>query len=228
MAPNCDIKDCGLPVDADGNSRENLSQKIYADLRLRLIVGDLAPDDTLSIRTLAEDFNVSAMPVREALKRLEFEKALAGSAKRAYRVPAILPEDASNLFFVRATLEGAAAELAIDHLTPGDLKRLRAFSDAMDAAWEKNDARSFLLNNFKFHSMIYRSSGNPDLSELAETLYARSGPWLGKAIRELSDKADWANEHHHILLAIEVGDRARVRKLIEEDVNWGTAFFRRM
>ncbi|MCB2136421.1 MAG: GntR family transcriptional regulator [Rhodobacteraceae bacterium] len=215
-------------MDADGNSRENLSQKIYADLRLRLIVGDLAPDDTLSIRTLAEDFNVSTMPVREALKRLEFEKALAGSAKRAYRVPAILPEAASNLFFVRATLEGAAAELAINHLTQGDLKHLRDYSDAMDAAWEKGDARSFLLNNFKFHSMIYRSSGNPDLSELAETLYARSGPWLGKAIRELADKADWANEHHDILLAIDVGDRARVRKLIEEDVNWGTAFFRRM
>lgn len=215
-------------MDSDGTSKENLSQKIYADLRLRLIVGDLAPDDTLSIRTLAEDFDVSAMPVREALKRLEFEKALSGSAKRAYRVPVILPEAASNLFFVRATLEGAAAALAVDHLTPGDLKRLSGYSDAMDAAWEDGDARSFLLNNFKFHSLIYRSSCNPDLSELAETLYARSGPWLGKAIRELADKADWANEHQVILSAIEARDGARVRKLIEEDVNWGTAFFRRM
>lgn len=59
----------------------------------------------------------------------------------------------------------------------------------MDAAWENGDARTFLLNNFRFHSLIYwKCCGNQDLSELAEILYARSGPWLGKAIRELADK----------------------------------------
>src|SRR5690606_11587050 len=71
------------------NAKTNLSEKIYLDLRLRLIVGDLAPGTSLSIRTLAEEANLSAMPVREALKRLENEKALSGSAKRAYRVPAV-------------------------------------------------------------------------------------------------------------------------------------------
>lgn len=208
-------------------ARANLSEDIYADLRLRLIVGDLAPDDTLSIRTLAEEFAVSAMPVREALKRLEHEKALSGSAKRAYRVPAITSDMASDLFFLRATLEGVAAELATDRLSKADLKQLRGYANAMDKAWADADARSFLLNNFKFHSRIYRSCGNHDLGELAEALYARSGPWLGKAIRMLSDKADWANEHHDIIDALEAGDKPKVRRLIESDVNWGTAFFRR-
>ncbi|MEI2805678.1 MULTISPECIES: GntR family transcriptional regulator [Paracoccaceae] len=208
------------------NAKANLSEKIYLDLRLRLIVGDLAPGTALSIRTLAEEANVSAMPVREALKRLENEKALTGSAKRAYRVPAVTPDVASDLFFLRATLEGAAAELAMGRLTKADLKQLRDFSRAMDAAWENGDARTFLLNNFRFHSLIYWSCGNQDLSELAEILYARSGPWLGKAIRELADKSDWANEHHDIIDAFDAGDKVRVRRLIESDVNWGTALFR--
>jgi len=215
-------------VDVDRNTKENLGQKIYDDLRLRLIVGDLGPDDTLSIRTLAEEFGVSAMPVREALKRLEFEKALTGSAKRAYRVPVITPKAAADLFFVRATLEGAAAELAVGRLTQADRNRLAVYSDAMDAAWENGSVRDFLLNNFRFHSLFYRGSGNLDLGELAETLYARSGPWLARAIRDLSDKADWASDHHDIIRACEAGDSARARQLIEEDVNWGTAFFRRM
>lgn len=207
-------------------TKGNLSEKIYEDLKLRLIVGDLAPGTALSIRTLAEEANLSAMPVREALKRLENEKALSGSAKRAYRVPSVTPDVASDLFFLRATLEGAAAELAMDRLTKADLKQLRSFSNAMDAAWKTGDARSFLLNNFRFHSLIYWSCGNQDLSELAESLYVRSGPWLGKAIRELSDTADWANEHHDIIDAFSKGEKQRVRQLIESDVNWGTALFR--
>ncbi|MFS4583653.1 GntR family transcriptional regulator [Phaeobacter sp. C3_T13_0] len=203
----------------------NLGEKIYEDLRLRLIVGDLAPDDRLSIRKLADEFNVSTMPVREALKRLETEKALVGSAKRAYRVPDISAEDAEDLFFVRATLEGAGAERAISFLTSADLERLRRYASKMDDAWSRFDAHDFLLNNFHFHSLIYQSTRNSDLSEIAETLYARSGPWLGRAIREFAEQKDWANEHHDIIDAFEAGDAKRVRELIESDVNWGSTYF---
>jgi len=206
--------------------KNNLSEKIYQDLRLRLIVGDLKPNDSLTIRTLAEEFGVSTMPVREALKRLETEKALRGAAKRAYRVPDISAEEASNVLFVRATLEGAGAVQAIRYLTASDFKRLREFSFAMDRSWEKLDAHNFLLNNFQFHSLIYRSTRNSDLSEIAEALYTRSGPWLGRAIREFANKQDWANEHHDIVDAFEAGDAARVQKLIEADVNWGATYFR--
>lgn len=204
----------------------NLSQSIYQALRSRLIVGDLSPNDSLSIRTLAEEFGVSTMPVREALKRLEVEKALTGSAKRAYRVPDISLHEAADIIFVRATLEGAGAALATDYLKAPDIERLRHYSNAMDDAWAQLDAHGFLLNNFHFHSLIYRSTHNVDLSEIAEALYARSGPWLGKAIREFAKAEDWANDHHDIVDAIEAGDKAHVRKLIEADVTWGITYFK--
>ena len=54
----------------------NLSAKVYADLRLKLIIGDLKPGETLSIRTLAEEYDHGSMPVREALRQLSFEGAL--------------------------------------------------------------------------------------------------------------------------------------------------------
>lgn len=203
----------------------NLSQSVYNELRTRLIVGDLAPGDSLSIRTLAEEFGVSAMPVREALKRLETEGALAGSAKKAYRVPDLTTCEATNIIFVRATLEGAGAALATDYLKAQDIKQLRQYAVAMDKAWKTLDAHGFLQNNFQFHSLIYRSTRNSDLSEIAEALYVRSGPWLGKAIREIAKPEDWANEHHDIVDAIEARDKARVRSLIEADVSWGTTFF---
>lgn len=204
----------------------NLGEKIYEVLRLKLIVGDYAPDDSLSIRRLAEEFGVSMTPVREALKRLETEKALVGSAKRAYRVPDMTIEEAENVFFVRATLEGAGAERAMAFLTAPELKRLRRYALKMGEAWTRLDAHDFLLNNFHFHALIYRSTRNSDLSEIAETLYARSGPWLGRAIRKFATEQDWANDHHDIVDAFEAGDAKRVRRLIEADVNWGSTYFR--
>ena len=47
---------------------ENLSQRVYEVIRQKLILGELKPGAPLSIRTLAEEFGVSAMPVREALR----------------------------------------------------------------------------------------------------------------------------------------------------------------
>ena len=203
----------------------NLSQFIYQQLRRRLIVGDLSPNDSLSIRTLAKNFGVSTMPVREALKRLETENALTGSAKRAYRVPDISSKEAANIIFVRATLEGAGTGLAIKHIRAPEIERLRQFSNAMDAALKQRDAHGFLLNNFYFHSLIYRSTHNTDLSEIVDALYARSGPWLGKAIREVAKIEDWVTEHHDIVNAIEARDAPRVRALIEADAAWGITYF---
>jgi Bacterial regulatory proteins, gntR family len=61
------------------------------------------------IGEIAQPGGVSAMPVREALKRLEAEKALTGAAKRAYRVADMTPARAADLFHIQSILEGAAA-----------------------------------------------------------------------------------------------------------------------
>ncbi len=100
------------------SSTLNLSSKVYADLRLKLILGNLKPGQTLSIRTLAEAYDHGSMPVREALRQLSSEGALVGEAKKAYRVPDLSANEATKLFYVRAALEGASAEIAAKTVRP--------------------------------------------------------------------------------------------------------------
>ncbi len=203
------------------SNKNNLSTVIYEDLRSQLIVGKMEPGDTLSIRTLAEQYKVSTMPIREALKRLEAEKALAGAAKKAYRVPEVSTGDAASLFFIRSVLEGAAAQIAAANMNSQDIDMARRFTMMMDAAWKQGDAQRFLENNFAFHSLIYRAANNPDLSSIVEGLYARSGPLLGKAIRHLSNVADWETNHYKIIDALKGRNGAQARRLMEEDIKWG-------
>lgn len=54
---------------------------------------------------------------------------------RAYRVPAVSPADVADVFFVRATLEGVGAMLAIDHLTPAHLGRFLMLLPPRQPVW---------------------------------------------------------------------------------------------
>ena len=207
-------------------STPNLSSKVYADLRLKLIIGDLKPGQTLSIRTLAEAYDHGSMPVREALRQLSSEGALVGEAKKAYRVPDLSANEAAKLFYVRAALEGASAEIAAKTVEPKDIKHLRQLSIKMDEAWEVNNAGSFLENNFLFHSYIYAMAKNSVLEKMAENLYIRTGPWLAKGIQDnLSKPNAWEASHDGIIDALALGDSAEARRLIEADSGWGKQLY---
>ena len=60
---------------------------------------------------------------------------MVGEAKKAYRVPDLSANEATKLFYVRAALEGASAEIAAKTVRPKDIKHLRQLSTKMDEAW---------------------------------------------------------------------------------------------
>ncbi|MEP3920732.1 GntR family transcriptional regulator [Ascidiaceihabitans sp.] len=216
------------PESTGDDLSENLSSKIYSGLRMELIVGDLKPAAKLSIRKLAEKFGVSAMPVREALRQLATEHALIGAKKKAYRVPDLRSAEASNLFFVRAVLEGAAAEIAAQRVNNQDLEILERFANEMEIAWKKQDASSFLASNFRLHSHVYSLTGNHALQSMIESLYVRTGPWLAHGIVNLVNPDNWMGEHLEIIDALRRRDGAAARRLMEEDAEWGVHLYNRI
>ncbi len=212
------------PAQGKGIS-ENLSAIIYSKLKMELTVGSLRPGESLSIRTLADEYGVSAMPVREALRQLATEDLLIGAAKKAYRVPELTAKGSANLFFLRAVLEGAAVETAMPNIREGDLKALTAFTDEMEKATESGNAHKMLLTNFWFHDRIYSLAGNSALQSMIYNLYAQTGPLLAHVIINLVGTEDWTADHAKIIDALRTQDRAEARRLIEEDAQWGMRFY---
>ena len=209
-------------------STKNLSSQIYTDLRMQLIVGDLRPAESLSIRTLAEEYDVSAMPVREALRQLASEDALIGAAKKAYRVPDLSHSQAADLFFLRAVLEGAAAEIAATIIKDSDINYLNRLVKDMDVTWERRDSSAFLLANFQFHGHIFSMTGNNALQSMIESLYVRTGPWLAYGIVSLVNPDNWLGEHPEIIDALIEGNGAEARRLMEKDALWGMQLYQRL
>lgn len=120
---------------------ESLNASVYADLRVKLITGVLKPAEAVSIRKLAKSYGVSTMPVREALRQLASEGALNSAARKTFRVPDLTTKEASNLFFVRGVLEGAAAEIASQRVTTKTLSLLEKFVEKTHRFLEARDAQ---------------------------------------------------------------------------------------
>lgn len=209
------------PLDPD-----TLNASVYADLRVKLITGQLKPSETVSVRKLAELYGVSTMPVREALRQLASEGALKSAARKAYRVPDLTAKEASDLFFVRGVLEGAAAEIAAQRITERTLSEMEIAVGKTFACLEKRDALGVLLANYEFHSAIYQCIDNSALALSIDRLYVQTGPWLAHGIVNLVDADNWLGEHGLIIEALRRGESKTARRLIEEDAFWGVDLYR--
>ncbi len=203
-----------------------LNDQIYQGLKWALIVGDYAPGDTISIRKCAQEFDVSMMPVREALKRLASERALRSEAKRSFQVERMEPKRISNLLFLRSTLEGVATELATPRMTPAEIDRIEELAIQMDRDVEGQDLKGYLARNYSFHFSIYSGSDNADLVLLIEGLWAQTGPFIAAGARSSEISGDWRKTHREIVKAIRVRDGALARRHMETDIGWGIALYR--
>src|SRR5918998_3634571 len=107
---------------------------VHEELRARLLRGDLRPGDKVPIATLARELGVSAIPVREGVKRLEAEGLLSFETHKGAVVPRLDAAAIEETFAIRAELEGLAVRRAAATLTPERLDELRAILDGMARA----------------------------------------------------------------------------------------------
>ena len=82
-----------------------VQQRVYEHLRTDIMLGRIAPGEPLTIRGLAEKLGVSAMPAREALRRLAAEQAVELLGNRRIRIPVMSMERFDDLLAARIALE---------------------------------------------------------------------------------------------------------------------------
>lgn len=204
---------------------EPLNEQVYQQLKWALMVGDYLPGSKLSIRSVAAGMGISTMPVREALKRLVSERALKSSANRSFQVDRLAPKRVSDLFFLRACLEGIATELATPLLTGAQIDRLDELAVLTSDDVDEHNMDHYLVHNYSFHFTIYTAAGNSELVSIIEGLWAQTGPYLRAGRDHRLTSLDWQQMHAPIARAIRVRDASGARTLIERDISWGTEVY---
>lgn len=195
---------------------------VYQRLRDHLMRGDYTAGTVLGIQELADAFGTSAMPVREALRRLAAQRALEPMKSRSMRVPILSVEHLQDIRRARVLVEGAATAWAVERMDAAQLAVLRRLAGRIGQSLARPDALSeWVKSNQSFHFMIYRACGSESLLAMIESLWLQSGPCL-RAARALMrpDERPPMELHAVIVEAIERRDAQGARDALERDICW--------
>jgi DNA-binding GntR family transcriptional regulator len=144
-------------------NRHYLHEEVIGQLRELILSGELEPRSRVNESQLCQRFDISRTPLREAIKLLAAEGLLDLVPNRGARVAAISAAEIDEVLAVVAALEGAAGELACDHVSDQEIAALQVLQRQMEDAWREQDAPSYFAINRKVHEMIMGASRNAAL-----------------------------------------------------------------
>lgn len=158
-------------VSLDGDWAEGLQKaRLYEQILLDIILGELAPMSLLDERALAARYAGGVAGVREALGRL----ALEGLVLRRPRVGTVVApmdiREVEQAFEVRLILEARTAALAARKARPADIEAIASAFDGAEAAIEAADFRAMLAMDRRFHKAVAGATGNGPLARFVVSL----------------------------------------------------------
>lgn len=204
-----------LPLKADLSSDQGLTQAIERRLRERIIAGELPSGAPLRQEHLADSFGASAIPVREALRRLERTGLVAFRPRHGAVVTAVSAANATEVSEMRAALEPLALATAAPHWGPTHFARARL---AILAADKSDDAMTWLNANRAFHGALYEACARPRLLAAIDDLWLNGDRHLVLAWRRLAYQSRSQDEHRAILSKCEAGDVAKAAELLKAHI----------
>ncbi|MFD3686109.1 GntR family transcriptional regulator [Nocardiopsis sp. NPDC058631] len=142
-----------------------LGEKVASELRRLIITGRYAPGTSLVEGHLAEQFDLSRGPIRDALKTLASE-GLIDTNRRSATVVGLGGDDIDELFSLRGSLEQLALEIGLGRDRAGLTQGLRAPLEQMRRAREERDPDAFTTADVRFHSVFYDVAGHRRLADV--------------------------------------------------------------
>jgi DNA-binding GntR family transcriptional regulator len=199
---------------------ETVQEFAFRRLRHAIMTGRFPPGLAVTIRGLSALLGVSAMPVREAMRRLVAERALDLLDNRRVRVPAMDPARFETLIAARILLEQEAARRALPHITAASLNELRRLDTIAEELFARRDVERTIEANFAFHRHLYSQAPSDALVPLIESIWLQIGPFMRAALQnaQVHSRPD---RHGDALSAIAAGDAGALSRAIEADVREG-------
>ncbi len=205
---------------ASRRASETVQEFAHRRLRHAIMTGRFPPGLAVTIRGLAALLDVSAMPVREAMRRLVAERALDLLDNRRVRVPAMDEARFATLIAARILLEQEAARSALPCVSPAALAELRRLDGLAEEAFAAGDAERTIEANFAFHRFLYLLAPSDALLPLIESIWLQIGPFMRAALQGANPQTR-QDRHADAIGAIVSGDSEALVRAIAADVEEG-------
>lgn len=187
--------------------RTSLRERVAESLRAALVSGRMAPGTTYSIPALAEQFGVSATPVREAMLDLVNEGIVAAVPNKGFRVVELSDAELDQITELRRLLEVPTVGALAGAVDRASIKRLRSLASAVSDAAQRADVVGYVEADRELHLAMLAEGGNPRLVEIVGRLRDQSRLYGLEQLAADGVLVDSAAEHVSLIDALESGDR---------------------
>jgi DNA-binding GntR family transcriptional regulator len=208
-------------VDNKSSSNDKtLSGLTTAALREAIIKGDIAPGEKLNEPKLAEQYQVSRGPLREAIRRLVAMRLVRHTPHVGATVVTLELSSILELYDVREALEGKAAALAAENMSDEEIIKLRNLLSLHRQHSEENSGEYMHTEgDFDFHYQIIKGSGNRLLTDqLCNELYHLIRMFRFQTSRFKSRSNRALIEHEQLIYAIEQRDPQLAEMLMRKHI----------
>lgn len=197
-----------LPGDVD------VEHGLYASLHARFIDGELRPGTLLIPSALSSEYGVSRTPVREALRRLEFE-GLVVQATRGFTVRELSAQEVLEVCDAKIALEGSLAREAALKRSALDLARMHHLHQLIvqyvESPNHPDASRATRLAHIDWHNAVREAGHNRTTLHLLNLLDAQLllSDWNldeEDPPMPVADLSTTVEDHHQITIAIEAGN----------------------
>ncbi len=202
-----------------------LTERVYVTIKEAILELRIPPGSPLVEDELARQLGTSKTPVRDALVALERDGLVTKIPYKGTYVSEISLRDASEIFELRAVLEGLAARRAVRVITAELLSQLEGLLDAADEALARGDDDAASALGAEFHHLIDSQADNSHLHPILEKLEEKL-----RRLRRVSDQVGGrltksSHQHRRILAALQMGDPAQVEQAMRDHLESVVADF---
>jgi DNA-binding GntR family transcriptional regulator len=183
-----------------------------------IATNELRPGDHLDETELANRFEVSRTPIREALIQLASMGLVVIRPRRGAVVAEVAADQLVEMFEVMAELEAMCGRLAARRMSIDDQAVLKQAHAACRQACESGDADAYYYKNEAFHDAIYAASHNTFLAEQARNLHRRLRPYRRLQLRVRNRLPTSFAEHDAVVNALIAGDSDLSANLLRQHV----------
>jgi len=173
-----------------------------------IITGVLRPGERLDEISLANRFEVSRTPVREALGQLCAIGLVGREPNKSAVVTTVTQQHLASMFEAMAELEGICARLSAERMTVDERRLLEAMHKASARLVHRGAEDEYEAHNTEFHTRLYRGAHSDHITDLAMQTRARLAPFRRAQFRIAGRLARSYDEHDGIVSAILRADGA--------------------
>jgi DNA-binding GntR family transcriptional regulator len=214
------------PANSGGPVGHRTAQAAIVDLlRGEILRGEMTPGTRLLQNEIAERFETSTTPVREALRQLVAEGLLDGDAHRGVTVHDTSLEELEQIYEIRLVLEPLAIAATVENMTAEEMKAAQELVGEMES---EDEPVKWIRLNAEFHRALAEAARRPRLATIVHGLRNISALYIAASLQEIPQRRAVANSEHRALIeAIAAGDvetaAAMERAHLEHTLELGTA-----